>query len=51
MQKIDWGLEDGYESVCAKLPQSLNPVSEMEELELIAYTCAKLRMTLLPFVK
>ena len=51
MQKIDWGLEDGYENVCAKTPQSLIPVSDAEELALIPYGCAKLRMTLLPFVK
>jgi len=51
MQKIHWGLEDGYESVCAKVPQSLTPVSDVEELTLIPYGCAKLRMTLMPFVK
>ena len=51
MKKIDWGLEDGYENVCAKTPQSLIPVSDVKELELIPYGCAKLRMTLLPFVK
>lgn len=51
MKKIDWGLEDGYESVCAKTPQSLIPVSDMEELSLIPYGCTKLRMTLLPFVE
>ena len=51
MQKIDWGLEDGYESVCARIPQSLTPVSKVEELSLIPYGCAKLRMTLLPFVE
>ena len=51
MQKIDWGLEDGYESVCAKIPQSRKAVSAAEELSLIPYGCAKLRMTLLPFVE
>ena len=51
MQKIDWGLEDGYESVCARIPQSLTPVSKVEELSLIPYGCAKLRITLLPFVE
>lgn len=50
LQKIDWGFEDGYESVCAKTPQSLIPVSNVEELSLIPYGCAKLRMTFMPFV-
>lgn len=51
MQKIDWGLEDGYETVCAKIPQSRTPVSDVEEIKLIPYGCTKLRMTILPFVK
>jgi hypothetical protein len=51
LQKIDWGLEDGYENVCAKIPQSRTPVSAVEELSLIPYGCAKLRMTLLPFAE
>lgn len=50
LQKIDWGFEDGFESVCAKTPQSLISVSDVEELSLIPYGCAKLRMTLMPFV-
>lgn len=50
MQKIDWGFEEGYESVCAKVPQSRIPISDAKELLLIPYGCAKLRMTLLPFV-
>ena len=48
VKKIDWGLEDGYEMVCAKVPQSREPVSEEEEMELYPYGCAKLRMTELP---
>lgn len=51
MQKIDWGFEEGYDSVCAKIPQSLTPVSDEEELTLIPYGCTMLRMTLLPFVE
>ncbi len=51
LQKIDWGLEDGYKTVCAKTPQSLVPISDAEELRLIPYGCARLRMTLLPFVE
>ena len=48
VKKIDWGLEDGYEMVCAKVPQSLEPISVEEEIELYPYGCAKLRMTELP---
>lgn len=51
VKRIDWGLEDGYDTVCAKLPQSLEPISEKVEMELHPYGCAKLRMTELPFVK
>lgn len=50
VQKIDWGLEDGYETVCAKVPQSLAPISAPEEIELYPYGCAKLRMTELPML-
>ncbi len=51
MQRIDWGLEDGYELVCAKLPESRKAVSEAEDFALIPYGCAKLRMTVLPFAE
>ena len=47
-QKIDWGLEDGYELVCSKWPQSLTPLAPPEEIELYPYGGAKLRMTELP---
>lgn len=50
VKKIDWGLEDGYEKVCAKVPQSLEPISEEQEIELFPYGCAKLRMTELPLL-
>jgi hypothetical protein len=49
--KIDWGLEDGYETVCSKLPNSTEPISEPMEIDLYPYGCAKLRMTELPLVK
>jgi hypothetical protein len=49
--EIDWGLEDGYEKVCAKVPQSLAPISGEKEVALIPYGCAKLRMTELPFIE
>lgn len=48
---IDWGYEDGFDSVCAKKPHSRKPLSEPVTLELIPYGCAKLRMTELPLIK
>ncbi|MBQ8768689.1 MAG: glycoside hydrolase family 127 protein [Oscillospiraceae bacterium] len=48
VRKIDWGLEDGYLDVCAKVPESREPISAEEEIELYPYGCAKLRMTELP---
>ncbi len=48
VKKINWGYEDGYETVCAKIPESMVPVSEEEEILLYPYGCAKLRMTELP---
>lgn len=50
MQKVDWGLEDGYEAVCAKRPQSEAPVSVPEEIALHPYGCAKLRITEAPAI-
>ena len=51
MKRIDWGLEDGFETVCAKVPQSLTPVSEEETVILAPYGCANLRMTEMPKVE
>ena len=51
MQEIPWGFEDGYDSVCAKTPQSQAPISQEQELTLIPYGCTKLRMTLMPFAE
>ena len=45
---IDWGLEDGFETVCAAYPQSTEPLGAEREIELWPYGCAKLRMTQLP---
>lgn len=50
VRRIDWGLEDGYEWVCAKVPRSLEPLGEEREITLWPYGCAKLRMTELPLV-
>lgn len=50
VKKIAWDLEDGYETVCAKLPASREPIGEKEEILLYPYGCAKLRMTELPMV-
>lgn len=51
VQKIDWGLEEGYETACAKIPHATKPLSGDEEITLYPYGCAKLRMTELPFTK
>ena len=48
VKKIDWGYEDGYETVCAKIPQSREPLEEEKEILLYPYGCAKLRMTEIP---
>ena len=50
VKRIPWGLEDGYTSVCAKVPQGKIPLSEAETVELYPYGCAKLRMTELPLL-
>lgn len=51
VRKINWGLEDGFETVCAKIPESTEPISETETVELYPYGCAKLRMTEMPLIK
>lgn len=51
MRKIDWGLEEGYEAVCAKIPNSLEPIGDVEDMELYPYGCAKLRMTEIPVIE
>ena len=50
VKKINWGLEDGYETVCAKVPESREPISEEQEILLYPYGCAKLRMTEIPLL-
>ncbi len=48
VKHIDWGFEDGYDSVCAKIPLSREGIGEAEDIELYPYGCAKLRMTEIP---
>lgn len=50
VKEIAWGFEDGYDSVCAKEPDSTIPLSEEKEVKLYPYGCAKLRMTELPLI-
>lgn len=47
---INWGLEDGFDTVCAKLPESLEPLGQPVVKEFYPYGCAKLRMTELPLI-
>lgn len=47
---IDWGLADGYETVCAPVPENRKPLDEPTEQILIPYGCTRLRMTELPLV-
>ncbi len=50
VQKISWGYEDGYDTVCAKVPESREPISDAKEILLYPYGCAKLRMTEIPLI-
>ncbi len=47
---IAWGLCDGFETVCAQVPESRTPIGEEKSIELYPYGCAKLRMTELPLI-
>ena len=48
VKPVNWGLEDGFETVCAKVPESVVPTGIETEIELHPYGCSKLRMTELP---
>ncbi len=50
VKPIRWGLEDGFETVCAKIPESLEPIGDELEIKLYPYGCAKLRITELPLI-
>lgn len=48
VRKINWGFEDGYDTVCAKTPESREAAGSEEKITLYPYGCAKLRMTEIP---
>ena len=48
---INWGLEDGFSTVCAKVPESRKAEGNPREVSLYPYGCAKLRMTEMPMTE
>ena len=51
MQQIKWGLKFPYRSIARKTPKSRKPNSNVQEIELCPYGCARLRMTEMPILK
>jgi hypothetical protein len=51
MCHIDWGYEEGFENVCAKVPVCTKPTDEVRKVTLYPYGCSKLRMTEMPILK
>lgn len=47
--RIDWDFADGYNTVADKMPNSKLALSKSQEMTMIPYGCAKLRMTEMPF--
>ncbi len=48
---IDWGMEDGFRKLPAKMPHSRKPLDAPMSIALFPYGCAKLRMTEIPKIK
>jgi hypothetical protein len=49
LAKIDWGREDGFAFVCARMPKC-REVLETVKVDMIPYGCTDLRMTAMPRV-
>lgn len=45
MAKVDWPMAEGYTLICDRKPASHQAIGAAEDIELIPYGCAKLRMT------
>ena len=50
MRLINWGLKFPYRSIARKTPKSRKPISEVKQIELYPYGCARLRMTEMPLI-
>lgn len=50
LQQINWGLKFPYRSIAGKTPKSRVPITEVQEIELCPYGCARLRMTEMPML-
>ncbi|MBQ7096486.1 MAG: glycoside hydrolase family 127 protein [Clostridia bacterium] len=48
LAEIEWDFNNGH---CDRLPESTEPIGEIEKVRLIPYGCTNLRMTEVPFVK
>lgn len=51
MQQINWGLKFPYRSIARKTPKSTKPISDIQEINLCPYGCARLRMTEMPILR
>lgn len=50
MQEIDWGFEEGYDTVCRKIPKSRKPIGKAKKIMLQPYGSTKLRLTEMPMI-